>query len=150
MPAATVRTTAGLLSTCLAIGALLALPALCADPNWMLLDDGDESSFFYDRNGTGKVRDGMVQVRTRVVYTEEGKKEALKVLTGLPEPAKLYESRYMYEIDCVEKEGRLLAATHFDAKGGILRSTDLTAVTVPEYLPPGSRMALVAEEACAP
>lgn len=125
-----------------------AFPALAADPDWVLVDENQDSAFFYDRNGTTPARDNMIQVRTRVVYTEQGKKEALKVLRGLPEPSRLYESRYMYRIDCAEAEGRLLSVTHFDKKGAILRSSDLGETTAPEYLPPGSRMAVVAEATC--
>jgi len=132
----------------LAIAAAFPGSAFCVDPDWVLLDESDESGFFLDRNGTSKVREGMVQVRTRIVYTEVGKKEALKVLRALPEPEKLYESRYMYEIDCNEREGRLVAASHFDKSGSILKSTDLDPVTVREYLPPDTRMGLVANQAC--
>lgn len=132
------------------LATVVAFPtsALCVDPDWALLDENQESGFFYDRNGTSRVREGMIRVRTRIIYTESGKKEALKVLKGLPEPARLFESRYMYEIDCAEKEGRLVAATHFDKNGSILKSTDLESVTFPEYLPPDTRMGIVANEAC--
>lgn len=132
----------------LATGLSLPPAAICAAPDWIVLDENKESSFFYDKNGTTQVREGVVQVRTRVVYTKLGKKEAVKVLKELPEPARLYESRYIHEIDCNEQEGRLLAATHFDQKGAILRGTDLEPVTVMEYLPPGTRMSLIANEAC--
>ncbi|WP_085815324.1 surface-adhesin E family protein [Geoanaerobacter pelophilus] len=125
-----------------------AFPALAADPDWVLVDENQDSSFFYDRNGTTPARDNTIQVRTRVVYTEQGKKEALKVLHGLAQPSRLYESRYMYQIDCAETEGRLLSVTHFDKKGAILKSSDFGDTTAPEYLPPGSRMALVAEANC--
>lgn len=128
----------------------VASPAVAADTDWVLVDENQDSAFFYDRNGTTPARDGMIQVRTRVVYTEQGKKEALKVLHGLPEPSRLYESRYMYQIDCVEKEGRLVGVTHFDKNGAILRSSDLGDTTALEYLPPGSRMAVVAEDNCRP
>lgn len=131
-----------------AIGLSLPHAAICAEADWILLDENKESSFFYDKNGSTRVREGLVRVRTRVVYTELGKKEAIKVLKELPEPARLYESRYIHEIDCIEQEGQLLAATHFDKKGAILRSTDLAPVTVMEYLSPGTRMAVIANEAC--
>ncbi|ACH37847.1 hypothetical protein Gbem_0824 [Citrifermentans bemidjiense Bem] len=129
---------------------IFASRAAAADSDWVLVDENQYSAFFYDRNGTTPARDGMIQVRTRVVYTEQGRKEALNVLHGLPEPSRLYESRYMYQIDCVEKEGRLVGVTHFDKNGAILRSSDLGDTTVLEYLPPGSRMAIVAEDNCKP
>lgn len=134
----------------LALMVSVASPAMATDPDWVLVDENQDSAFFYDRNGTTPARDGMIQVRTRVVYTDQGKKEALKVLRGLPEPSRLYESRYMYRIDCVEKEGRLVGVTHFDKNGAILRSSDLDETATPEYLPPGSRMAVVADDNCRP
>jgi len=132
----------------LAMTFALAPSAFCAEPDWFLLDENTESSFFYDRSGTSKPREGVVRVRTRVVYTEQGKAEAVKALGEMPESAKLYESRYIYDIDCLEREARLLAVTHFDKSGGILKSTDLEPFTEWEYLPPMSRMAVVANEAC--
>lgn len=132
----------------LAVSVPLAPPAFCAEPDWILLDENRESSFFYDRSGTTSPREDVVQARTRVVYTELGRKEALKVLGVMPEPEKLYESRYMYEIDCTEREGRLLAVTHLDKEGRILKSADLGSLAPSEYLPPGSRLAVVASQAC--
>lgn len=129
---------------------LTAPAAYALDPDWALMDENPDSGFFFDRNGTTKVREGVVQVRTRVVYTEKGKKEALKMLGGMPEPQKLYESRYMYQIDCTEKQARLMSATHFDKSGAILKSSDLSSFSQWEYLPPGSRMIMIANQACAP
>jgi len=138
----------GLAVLYIAIGLPLAPSAFCADPDWFLLDESQDSSFFYDRSGTTKPKEGVVRVRTRVVYTEQGKAEAVKALGAVPEAAKLYESRYIYDIDCAEREARLLAASHFDKSGGILKTVDLSAFTDWEYLPPMTRMAVVANETC--
>lgn len=130
----------------LAVGLALPRQGFCLDPDWVLLDENEETVFFYDRDGTNRVGEDLVRVITRVVYSERGKEEALKVLKDLP--ATLHESRYMYEINCREMEGRPVSAMHFDDNGAILRSTDLDYTTKAQYLPPGSRMAVVAEDAC--
>ncbi|WP_129128446.1 hypothetical protein [Geomonas oryzae] len=130
-----------------AVGMLTA-SAFAASPDWFMLDENEDSSFFFDRSGVTPLREGVLQVRTRVVYSDQGRKDALKVLKELPDSAPLYETLYSYEINCTEREGHLLAATHLDRKGGTLRSTDLSAVTQWEYLPPDTRMGLVLGQAC--
>lgn len=145
------RGSAGILvSSFVVLAIFLSLPlrGLCLDPDWVLMDQNEESTFYYDRNGTNQMGNDMVRVITRVVYSERGKEEALQVLKDLPSQDRLHESRYMYEINCQEMEGRPVSAMHFDEKGTILRSTDLGYQTEPQYLPPRSRMGLVADEAC--
>lgn len=127
---------------------MLAASAFAATPDWFLLDENEDSSFFYDRSGGTALREGVIQVRTRVVYSDRGRKDALEVLKELPDSAPLHETLYSYEINCAEREGHLLAATHLDKRGGTLRSTDLSAVTQWENLPPDSRMGLVLGQAC--
>ena len=131
----------------LMIGAANAPSAFCASQKWVMLAENAESTFFYDKSGTTS-RDGMVQVKTRVVYTAEGKAEAIRMLPSLKHPKKLYESRYVYELNCAERKSRLLKVSHLDKKGLALKSTDLSAVTGWEPIPPEARMDLVLEEAC--
>lgn len=127
---------------------LLSGAAYCAPADWLLLDENRESSFFFDRNSVSPVREGVVRVRTRVVYSDQGRKEALKVLKGLPGDAPLYETLYSYEINCPEREGHLLASSHFDKEGAALKSSDLSAFTQWEYLPPDTRMGMLLPQAC--
>ena len=127
---------------------LLASAAFGATPDWFLLDENEDSSFFFDRSGVTALREGVLQVRTRVVYSERGRREALKVLHELANTVPLHETVYSYEINCAEREGHILAATHLDKTGGTLKSTDLSAVTQWEYLPPDTRMGLVLGQAC--
>ncbi|QWV92698.1 hypothetical protein KP004_16145 [Geomonas oryzisoli] len=134
----------------LCAGALFSTAAWSAVPDWFLLDQNSESSFFYDKSGGNKVREGVIQVRTRIVYSEEGRKEALKMLKGLPQSAVLHETLYSYEINCEEREGHLLAASHLDSTGNILKTSDLAAVTQWQYLPADTRMGLVLQQACQP
>ncbi|TGU70088.1 hypothetical protein E4633_20005 [Geomonas terrae] len=127
---------------------MMAASAFAASPDWFKLDENEDSSFFFDRSGVTPLREGVIQVRTRVVYSDQGRKDALKVLAELPDSTPLYETLYSYEINCAEREGHLLAATHLDKKGGTLRSTDLSAVTEWEEFPPDTRMGLVIVQAC--
>ena len=132
----------------LAMNATFAPLAFCAEPAWVQLDESSDSSFFYDQSGTSTSKEGIVRVTTRVVYTELGKADALKVLAGAKNMARLYESRYSHDLNCAERESRLLAAIHLDREGATLRSTDLASATEWEEIPPQARMALVAEEVC--
>ncbi len=135
------------LLTTVAVG-MLAASAFAASPDWFMLDENEDSSFFFDRSGVTPLSGGILQVRTRVVYSDRGRKDALKVLTDLPDSTPLYETLYSYEINCAEREGHLLVATHRDKNGGTLKSTDLSAGTQWEYLPPDTRMGLVLGQAC--
>ncbi|MBU5638236.1 hypothetical protein KOM00_16025 [Geomonas sp. Red69] len=134
----------------LCAASLYSATALCAPPDWLFMDQNGQSSFYYDRNSNVTVREGVIQVRTRVVYSEEGRKEAIKLLKGMPESALLQETLYSYEIDCPEREGHLLASSHLDRNGTILKSTDLAAATQWEYLPDDTRMGRVVRQACPP
>ena len=123
-------------------------PSAFGAENWILIDQNNDSGFFYDRDSKSVPTVGVVRVTTRVIYTDQGKVEALKTLGTVQESEELYETRYIYDIDCEEREARLLASTHLDKSGGILKSTDLGIFTEWEYLLPQTRMALVAQEAC--
>ena len=139
---------------CMFVVALLSMnPAMTpsafgAEPEWVLVDENGDSSFFYDKSATSKKLEGRLQVTTRVVYTEEGKADALKILAA-KNMRKLYETRYLHDLNCADRESRLLKATHLDKKGGILRSTDLASSTEWEAIPPDVRIGSVAEEVCA-
>lgn len=132
----------------LTIGTALAPAAFCAGPEWVELDDNMESTFFYDRNATTRPSEGVVRVVTKVVYSEEGKAEAIKVLAKNKGISKLEESQYLHDLNCGEKESRLLKATHLAKDGTVLKSTDLSAVTEWEAIPPEARMWYVLQDAC--
>lgn len=132
----------------LALSATLAPSAFCAGPEWVLVDESTDSSFFYDKNGTSKPKEGLVRVKTRVVYTEKGKAEALKMLGTVKNLEKLYESRYLHDLNCDERESRLLEASHLDKAGASLKSTDLSPLTEWEVIVPETRMSLVFIQVC--
>ena len=134
----------------LALGATLATPAFCADPDWVLLDENKESQFFFDRSGTSKPKEGIVRVKTRAVYTKEGKADALKMMSAAKNLKDLYESNYMHDLECAAVQSRLLSATHLDKGGSSLKSTDLSSFTEWEAIPRDSRMYLVFAEVCRP
>ena len=132
----------------LAMSAIFAPLAFCAGPGWVLLEESNDSSFFYDENSTSNPKEGIVRVTTRVVYTELGKADALKILAAAKNMEKLHESRYTHDLNCAEEESRLLEAAHLDREGTTLRLTDLAQATEWEGIPPEARMALVAEKVC--
>jgi hypothetical protein len=132
----------------LATVAIQVPTAFCAGPGWVFVDENEDSTFSYDKNATSKPKEGVVRVMTRVVYTEEGKKDALKLLKAPGEMSKLYESRYLHDLDCAERESHLLQVTHLDKQGATLKFTDLAKVTEWEGIPPDVRLALVFERVC--
>lgn len=136
-----------LVAAVVALGAL-AQPLLAAEAKWVLVDENDGSSFYFDRNGTIAPRPGVARVKTKAVYTEEGKADALKSLHGAKGLENLFESDYVYDIDCAGQESRLISVTHVDKNGATLKATDLSSFTDWEAIPPESRMALVEDSVC--
>jgi hypothetical protein len=122
--------------------------AWCAGPDWVLVDENFESRFFYDQSDKNKPAKGIVRVTTRVVYTAEGKGDALEILGTDKKFQKLFESRYLYDMDCKKIKTKLLEVSHLDKEGVVLKTTDLAAATEWEDMPPDTRMALVAEKVC--
>jgi hypothetical protein len=144
-------TAAVICSTLLALAAFhvtLAPSAFCAGPEWVQLDQNEDSTFYYDKSGTSKPEKEFIGVKTRVIYTKEGKADALKILGAARELNNLYESRYRHNVDCAEHESRLLEVTHLNKEGVALKSTDLSASTEWEWIMPETRMALVLNQVC--
>jgi len=138
----------GAVLACAALTAAPAATAWCAGPDWVLLDENKDSRFFYDRTGVTEPSGGVVQVNTRVVYTAEGKADALKILSATKNFNRLYETRYRHDLNCEKEESRLLEARHLDKDGVTLKSTDLASATEWEEIPPYARMGMVLEKVC--
>jgi hypothetical protein len=136
------------LLACAALVTSLATEAWCAEPNWVLLDENADSRFYYDQRGAQNPNEGVVQVRTRVIYTESGKADALKILEASGKFKNLYETRYLHELNCEEQESRLLEVRHLDKEGVTLKTADLSSVAEWEAIPPFARMGVVLEKAC--
>lgn len=136
------------------LAALLILIAMVpgiaseAGPRWVLADENPSTRFYIDSDGITSPRKGISRVTVRVVYTEEGKEEALDVLGHDPGFAKLFDTRYSYDIDCQKKKIHLLHVTHLDEAGNQIKSVNLSAATEWEDIPPGTRLDLLAEEIC--
>jgi hypothetical protein len=125
----------------------LAPPALCAGPDWVLLDENKDSTFFYDQSYAKKPNGVSHRVRTRVIYTAEGKADALKILAA-KKFQKLFETRYLHDLDCKKGKSRLLEASHLDDEGVTLKTTDLASSTEWEDIVPDTRMDLVVDKVC--
>lgn len=133
----------------LALGVTVTPNAWCAEPEWVLLDENQDSRFYYDKSvtKTDKPNQGGVLIRTRVVYTPAGKADALKILST-DKLKKLHETRYLHELNCKSGKSRLLESTHLDQEGVTLKSTDLSTATEWEDIPPGARIGLAVGEIC--
>ena len=123
--------------------------ALGAGPEWVLVDENPVSSFYYDRSGITKPREGILRVTTRVIYTEEGKEETLETLKPAKGYENLYESRFLFDLDCKEWKNKLLRVTHLDKAGTQLKMFDLAEKTDWEDIPPDARIEAVADTECA-
>lgn len=121
-----------------------------AGPAWVLVDKNPDSSFYYDKAGIAKPREGIMRVTMRVVYTDKGKADALAVLKPAKGYEKLFETRFLYELDCKERKNMLLRVTHFDVAGAQLKTFDLSGKTDWEDIPPDARIEVVADSECAP
>jgi hypothetical protein len=130
--------------------AILPTFAWCAGPDWVLLDQNPGSRFYYDQSDAKKPGTGIVQVRTRVIYTDEGKADALKILEDAQKFALLSESRCVYDLDCKKEQSRLLEVRHIDEEGVTLKTTDLKSATEWEEISPDGRLGLVQEKVCLP
>lgn len=125
----------------------LAQTALAAE-KWNLIDENDFSSFYFDKNGTTAPKPGVARIKTRAIYTDEGKADALKSLHSSKGLEKLFESDYVYDIDCDAEQSKLLSVTHLDDKGGVIKSSNLGSYTGWEEIPAGSRLSYVEEQVC--
>jgi hypothetical protein len=137
-----------LLASCLLV-ANLAAPAWCAEPDWVLLDENLDSRFYFDQSAH-KPAQAIVRVRTRVVYTDAGKADALKILGGTKKFDTLFESRYLHDLDCKKDQSRLLEVSHLNEEGVTIKSTELASATEWEEIPPYARMGQVLEKVCTP
>jgi hypothetical protein len=130
--------------------AVLPTTALSAGPDWVLLDQNPGSRFYFDQGDTKKPGTDIFQIRTRVIYTDEGKADALKILEDAKKFARLSESRYVYDLDCKKEQSRLLEVRHIDEEGVTLKTTDLKSATEWEEISPDGRLGLVQEKVCLP
>jgi hypothetical protein len=141
----------GILLASSALIAITAAPGRCAEPGeWVLLDENQDSRFYYDKSASAATqpKEGIVRIRTRVVYTDEGKADAVKILEDAKKFGALFESRYLHELDCKKEKSRLLEVSHLDKNGVTLKTTDLASATEWEEIPPEVRMGLVMEKVC--
>jgi hypothetical protein len=123
--------------------------AFGAGPDWVLVDENPVSSFYYDKSGITKPREGIIRVPTRVVYTEEGKAETLEILKPAKGYENLYESRFLLDLDCKNSKTKLQRVTHLDEAGTQLKIFDLAEKTDWEIIPPDARIEVIAETECA-
>jgi hypothetical protein len=133
-----------------AVSLILVTSAWCAEPNWLILDENKDSRFYFDQNGAQQPNKGTIEVRTRVVYSDEGKDDALKILQDAKKFKGLFESRYRHALDCKKEQSRLLEVSHLDQEGVTIKSSDLASATEWEDIPADARMGLVLEKVCSP
>lgn len=120
------------------------------EQEWLLLDESPDSNFSLDKGGVKKQSEGILRITAQVLYTEEGKEDALRILQSAKGYENLSESRYVYDLDCKGQKSKLLRVTHLDKKGNKIKTFDLSEVTVWEEIPPAARLELVTDLVCSP
>lgn len=119
-----------------------------ADDGWMLLDtELDHSSFYYDKGSVQRPGGDIVMLSTKVVYDNEGREEARKILKN-EAYRDLAFSLYQYEINCATQQSRLARAANYNTKGGMINEFNLAGKAAWEEIPPGSRLDMVMEQEC--
>lgn len=120
------------------------------EQEWLLLDESADSNFSLDKGGVKKQSEGVIRITAQVLYTEEGKEDALSMLQPAKGYENLSESRYVYDLDCKGQKSKLLRVTHMDKKGNQIRTVDLSEVTLWEEIPTAARLELVTDLVCKP
>ena len=138
------------------VGSLLFVTALVltseetqagSGPEWQVVNRDADSENSYDRAGVTRHDGNIITVTTRVAYTPKGKADALAVFKN-PGFGDLAYSLYVNDTDCRNLTNKLLRVSHYDSKGGQIKSTDMSSVTEWEKIPPRSVMEVVADTEC--
>ncbi len=120
-----------------------------AEADWEFVDANPaHSDFYYDKSSISRGPDGIISVWTKVVYTDEGKADTLKILKNAKAYEKLALTQFLYDIDCKGAKSRLKQIVHYDDKGNRIKEFNLAEKTEWEEIPPYSRLESVTDEIC--
>ncbi|AJE04921.1 hypothetical protein GPICK_12470 [Geobacter pickeringii] len=123
--------------------------ASAAEGAWVLVDEDPMlSNYYYDETSVAEVDGDLVAVRTKAVYTEDGRDDALDTI-GHPRGFEdLSSTAFLYIIDCPGNMSRLEKITHYDSKGRAIKSYDLSGRTDWEPIDSETRMSLLHDAVC--
>ncbi|QSV45792.1 surface-adhesin E family protein [Geobacter benzoatilyticus] len=127
----------------------VSIPSLAADNSWEIIDDNPAASTYsYDSTSVAEAEEGLVTVWTRVVYTDEGKADALDTIGNPPEFKDLTSTDFLYTINCSEGMSRLEKVIHRKGNGEIIKEYSLAGKTPWTELEGETRMSLLREAVC--
>lgn len=98
--------------------------------DWRLYAKTDLYECFYNAEDMTRSSQGIMEVRTKLVYTERGINEM--VIKCGKHYKDLSYSLELWEINCAEKKHRLLSITAYSVEGNILY-TDQAASRLPPW-----------------
>ncbi|HEY6838013.1 MAG TPA: surface-adhesin E family protein [Geobacteraceae bacterium] len=118
------------------------------EPDWVLVDsDPSTSDFYYDKSAVNKTPQGILKVTTKVIYSEDGKADALHVLDA-KKYANLAYTLFFYELDCSKRMSHLTRVVHTDDNGAKIAEFDLAGKSSWEEIPEDSRLEVILTEQC--
>jgi hypothetical protein len=105
--------------------------------DWKFCAQNDSGNWFYDAEGITRLSNNIIRVWIKTVHTEKG------VISIVAEYGSRYEnleqSLGLFEFNCLDKMGRVLAQTHYSKSGKVIDSQqDNTAKW--EFFAPGTNM----------
>lgn len=135
--------------TIMAPSAVPVSPAYAADGQWVLLDeDPSTSRYYYDTTSIVQDDEDSVTVRTKAVYTAEGKADALDTI-GHPKGFEdLADTNFYYTINCSGDMSRLEKVVHRDSTGRTIKEYLLAGKTPWEQIEADTRMSLLRDAVC--
>lgn len=133
-----------LILVCFSAGA-----AVAAGEAWVLVDEDPMlSNYYYDETSVAEVGDDLVTVRTKAVYTEDGRNDALDTIGHPMGFEELSFTGFLYTINCPDNMSRLEKVTHYDSRGRAIKSYDLAGKTGWEPIESETRMSLLHDAVC--
>lgn len=92
--------------------------------DWILYGEGNDGSFFYDRQGMRQVQGKVRQVWIKKVLTPEGTRNYKKKYPAVKGAEKISADMLLIEVDCSKKQFRMLKGTSYDSSGHEVTSFD--------------------------
>lgn len=127
----------------------VATSSLAAESSWEIIDDNPAASTYsYDPASVAETEEGLVTVRTRVVYTDEGKADALDTIGNPVDFKDLTSTDFLYTINCPDGMSRLEKVIHRNGNGEIIKEYSLAGKTPWTEIEGETRMSLLREAVC--
>jgi len=121
--------------------------------NWVEYGtDNKDNVWSYDDDSVKHPRKNVVEVKSKIDFSNEGKEKYIKEKKDKKEPIKGYDKFLCYvflsEINCLDLAIRFLSTTEYDTSGEVLGSHSYGRPDDWVYIKPGSIMDGLREQVC--